>query len=179
MSFRLLPMERFAYSVRELVDHLAPEGDEEEKLRLLRQVRHWTNADLLTPLGEKNTGTGVSRKYGPDEVRKAAILRELSRFGLTVTKLEGMGDYLDYLAEGSEWRDAITDKRAIYLEMLWEPGDGTHAWRIAKADDLLDMLRPDWKPPHRRKKRAGGPPDPQFTSALVLSLNRIFAGVNV
>lgn len=172
-------MERFAYSVRELVDHLAPEGDEEEKLRLLRQVRHWTNADLLTPLGGKNTGTGTSRKYGPDEVRKAAILRELSRFGLTVTKLEGMGEYLDYLAEGDEWRDAVTGKRAIYLEMLWEPGDGTHAWRITKANDLLDMLRPDWKPNPPSRKGGIRIPAPRFTSALVLSLNSIFAGVKV
>ena len=166
-------MERFAYSVRELVDKLAPEDDEEEKLKLLRQVRHWTNADLLTPLGEKNTGTGVSRKYGPDEVRKAAILRDLARFGLTVNKLEGMGEYLDDLAKDPSWRDAITNKEAVYLELFWSP-DGAHAWSVARDEHLLAIMRPSWKPP-RLKNSKIKLPDPNFTSAIVLSLNRIFS----
>lgn len=170
-------MERFAYSVRELVDKLAPEEDEEEKLRLLRQVRHWTNADLLTPIGEKHTGTGVSRKYGPDEVRKAAILRELSRFGLTVTMLDGMGEALDFYAKRSEWRDAISGKDAIFLEMLWAP-DGAHAWNVVRYASLLAMMKPDWKP-RGSKKSDLSMIDLNFTRAAVLSLNRIFAHLKI
>jgi len=170
-------MERFVYSVRELVDKLAPEEDEEEKLRLLRQVRHWTNADLLTPIGEKHTGTGVSRKYGPDEVRKAAILRELSRFGLTVTMLDGMGEALDYHAKQSEWRDAISGKDAIFLEMLWAP-DGAHVWNLVRQASLLKMMHPDWKP-HHSKKSALPMINLDFTRAAVLSLNRIFAHLQI
>ena len=178
MSYMVGGMERFAYSVRELVDKLAPEGDETEKLRLIRQIRHWTNADLLTPQGKKHTGTGVSRQYGPDEVRKAAILRELGRFGMTVTQLEGMGEYLDGLAEDPSWRDAITGKRPVYLELFSTPDDEEQTWRVARDEPDLKQLHPDAKPLRIKigTKHTNGA---SYTSALVLSLNRIFARLSV
>lgn len=171
-------MERFAYSVRELVDKLAPEGDEDEKLRLIRQVRHWTNADLLTPQGKKHTGTGVSRKYGADEVRKAAILRELARFGMTVTQLEGTGEYLDMLTKDPSWRDAVTNKRPVYLELFTTPDDEDQTWRFARDEPDLRPIHPDAKP-SRLKVGNTTTQGPSYTSALVLSLNRIFARLKV
>ncbi len=171
-------MERFAYSVRELVDKLSPEGDEAEKLRLIRQIRHWTNADLLTPQGKKHTGTGVSREYGPDEVRKAAILRELTRFGMTVTQLEGTGEYLDMLADDPSWKDAITNKKPVYLELFSTPDDDGQSWQVARDEPDLKKIHPDAKPSILKigNKRL---PGASYTSALVLSLNRIFARLKV
>lgn len=169
MSSNLLPMERFAYSVRELVDLVAADDDEAGKLRLLRQVRHWTNEDLLTPIGQKHTGTGNARKYGADEVRKAAILRELASFGIPVATYEGMGESLDFHARRAEWKDAITGKDSIFLEMLWAPS-GMHVWNIVRHNALLSMMDPNWKP----RKVKGITPDMSFTRAIVLSLNRIF-----
>lgn len=74
---------------------------------------HWANADLLTPIGEKHTGTRVSRKYDLDEVRKAAILRELSRFGLTVTVLDGMGAAL-----GRAYMCLLLDKIIVRKDVI-------------------------------------------------------------
>tara|TARA_R110002074_G_C12554346_1_gene666932 strand:+ start:5400 stop:5903 length:504 start_codon:yes stop_codon:yes gene_type:complete len=162
-------MERFAYSVRELVDLVAADDDEGGKLRLLRQVRHWTNENLLFPIGEKHTGTGVARKYGPDEVRKAAILRELVSFGIPVATYEEMGESLDYYTRQSEWKDAISGKDAIFLEMLWT-SSRTQVWNVVRHDALLSMMSPKWKP----KKVGNFMPDMNFTRAIVLNLNRIF-----
>lgn len=178
MSYRLFDMERFAYSVREVAEKLSPEGDEGERLRLIRQIRHWTNADLLRPQGKKHTGTGVSRKYGPEEVRKAAILRELWRYGMTVTQLEGMGEYLDKLSDDPSWTDAVSGKRAVYLELLSTPDDETQSWLVARDTPDLKLLNPDTKP---SRVKIGGKnlPGPSHTAALVLSLNRIFERLRV
>lgn len=178
MSYRVRCMERFAYSVRELVEKLAPEADEEAKRRLIRQVRHWTNSDLLTPLGGKNTGTGISREYGPDEVRKAAILWELTRFGMTVPQLEGTGAYLDEIAKDPSWRDAVADKRPVYLELLRTPDDETQSWLLVRDVPDLRQLHPTQKT-RSLKSAMPATPEPSFTAALVLSLNRIFARLTV
>ena len=110
-------MERFAYSVRELVDLVAADDDEGGKLRLLRQVRHWTNENLLFPIGEKHTGTGVARKYGPDEVRKAAILRELVSFGIPVATYEEMDTGLE---RRTPRRLAFNDEPQMEAQEGWQ-----------------------------------------------------------
>lgn len=178
MSYRLFDMERFAYSVREVAEKLTPEGDEGERLRLIRQIRHWTNADLLRPQGKKHTGTGVSRKYGPEEVRKAAILRELWRYGMTVTQLEGMGEYLDDLSGDPSWADAANGKRAVYLELLSNPDDESQLWLVARDEPDLKVLDPANKPP-RIKVGSKSLPGISYSAALVLSLNRIFERLRV
>ncbi len=101
-------MSETTYTLKQMVSILAPAGDLDVAPRLARQLRHWTALDILAPIGGKRTGTGVSRRYSMDEVRKAAILVELSNYRVPSPVLE------DTFAEASEagrvrgnWRDAV------------------------------------------------------------------------
>src|SRR4051794_37184763 len=78
MSYNQL-MALDTYTLKEVAAVLCASGDPAEVERIARQVRHWTVADLLHPTGKKHTGTGRSRRYTADEIRKASILLELSR----------------------------------------------------------------------------------------------------
>lgn len=126
------------YSVKGVAERIAYKGDADEIRKIIRQLRHWTNADLLTPLGEKHTGTGVSRQYDADEVRKAAILLELSRYGVTVEMLEGFDEWTSLLRGTDRWKKAAEGKGEYFLQMAWEPGDdGGSVWTPNLTHGLL------------------------------------------
>lgn len=131
-------MSNETYSVKGVAERIAFRGDADEVRKIIRQVRHWTNADLLTPVGEKHTGTGVSRQYDADEVRKAALLLELSRYGVTVEMLENFDEWTDSLKRTDAWKKAAAGKGDYFLQMAWEPGeDGGTIWRPNISRGLL------------------------------------------
>ncbi|MGE3627686.1 MAG: hypothetical protein AB7G34_15075 [Hyphomicrobiales bacterium] len=184
-----------SYTVREiaaiLVDQEGWAGSPEYQSHLdkrLRQVRHWTACDYLRPLGKKHSGTGVARRYGPDEVRKAALLRELTRFGLTVTQLgEEFGDDLIRRASQKEWKEAIEGEKQILFQVVFEAGGSadqtTHAMNLVPAEkSLLRMLDPNVMAAEKRKRdsrstqgQTGDLPIPEFVSGLTISLTQLFA----
>jgi DNA-binding transcriptional MerR regulator len=62
----------------------------------IRRVRHWTNAGLLHPEDAVHSGTGRHRRYSYDQLYRAAILLELSRFSIPVGVLEEAIEWADF-----------------------------------------------------------------------------------
>ena len=155
-----------SYTLKQLVSIIAPPGDRETARRIARQVRHWTALDLLSPLSDKHTGTGVSRRYSADEVRKAAILVEFARYRIPAPVLE---DTFPTAAEDwparKAWRDAIAGTRPIFLHMAYN-GDVT-IYQFTDADAVTRALTP----------KNGAKIDPVFdvVSAIVINVTRLFA----
>jgi MerR HTH family regulatory protein len=71
----------------------------EVKQLLFDRVRHWTREGLLTPVGDKNPGTGRSRFYDESAVSKARVLNSLTEFGMTVRILHRICGFLDSNAD--------------------------------------------------------------------------------
>lgn len=188
-----------SYSVRDiaaiLVDQEGWYGTDNYQQKLdkrLRQVRHWTSYDYLRPLGSKHTGTGVARRYGPDEVRKAGLLRELTRFGLTVTQLgEEFGDSLEERAKQKEWQQAIDGKALILFQIVMPAGGDAQesGWAmnlVPAKKSLLKLLDPKVMAVEGRKRTADSKraqtkqlPLPNFVSALTISLTQLFRTLRV
>src|ERR671931_556707 len=92
-----------AYTLKQLVSLLPGSDDPAEAERIARQLRHWTAMDLLTPTGEKHTGTGVSRRYSEHEARKAAILLQMAyNEGMTMFQLLTPESRTNFLSPRSE-----------------------------------------------------------------------------
>lgn len=167
-------MSDTAYTIAELVDALAPDGSEAERLKLLRQLRHWTLNDLLRTTGRKHSGRGVHRRYDEHELIKAAILRELARYGTTVTQLNGFAAWIDRLSDSPLWRKAAAGTASVFLEMMWsETGDAF--WSIAEGTPRATLLDPV-KHPGRRIRRREDLAD--VYSAIVISLTKIMQRLN-
>lgn len=154
-----------ALTLKQLVETIAPSADAEEAGRIMRQVRHWTQRELLRPVGGKSTGTGVSRRYDPDEVRKAAILLELSHYRVPVPVLEDAFPLaMQHNVGGPAWRAAIAGKRPVMLQIAFN--EGMVQAQIVSERGQANMLT----------ARATTTDDPMLTpaSAIVLNLSRLF-----
>ena len=57
---------------------------EDDEPSLSRAVRYWAAEGLLRPKGAVHTGRGRNRSFEPDEVVRAGILFECSRWNVTV-----------------------------------------------------------------------------------------------
>lgn len=154
-----------AYTLKQLVETIAPAADADETLRTIRQVRHWTASDLLEPIEGKSTGTGISRRYSADEVRKAAILHELAHYRVPVPVLEdsfpqAMVNYLP----SSEWRAAVTGTRQVMLQLAYSAGS------------VQVQMIADPKTPNMLTARRLSQADPMMApaSAIVINLTRLF-----
>ncbi|HWI25466.1 MAG TPA: hypothetical protein VN668_00760 [Stellaceae bacterium] len=159
-------MSEPAYTLKQVVSLLAPANDPGAPARIARQVRHWTARDLLAPLGGKRTGTGVSRRYTADEIRKAAILLELSQYRIPAPVLEDSFDVASHdWPNRSDWDDAVAGRKSIFLYMTYSRH--ITAYQLAPADAVITMLEPA-----PEKKR-----EPMFEifSAIVINLTRLFA----
>ena len=188
-----------SYTVREMAAILVDQevsrewsGYQEQFDKRLHQVRHWTHCDYLKPIGKKHSGTGVARRYGADEVRKAALLRELTRFGMTVTQLgEEFGESLEERAAQKEWQQAIEGKTLIYYQVILPagstPDESGHAMNLVPAEkSLLRMLDPKYVAAEKRKrakrpKRSDLPEFPiqEFVSGLTISMTKLFATLDL
>ena len=95
------------YTVKDMARAIATDASDDAVRRAMRQVRHWTNNDLLTPRDGKDTGTGKSRVYDELEVYKAGIIQELSRYGVTVDMIDTIGGWLDIVSELDGWHQTV------------------------------------------------------------------------
>ena len=159
------------YSTRDLAARLAGQSTGKAFASALRQVQHWTELDHLATLGTKNTGTGRSRLYGHNELYKALILRELVRIGVRVAELEGFGEFLDGAVRlnAREWDAACAGTGEAYLQAHFGP-DGAMMWQVSGPNPNLKPLT--------NEARAASGATPRVTSAVVLNLTRLFAGVS-
>lgn len=162
-------MNHELYTLKEMAKILSSsfEGGDAEKCA--RKIRHWTLMDLLTPHGSKHTGTGVSRKYSLEEIRKAAILIELSRWKVPMTLLDDIFDtMIDEYADFDEWAIAIEAQANVFLSMSWTEDFVT--WHIGIHEPCLGTVAEPDDP--NELDDSGLFPRP--ASAIVINLTRIF-----
>ncbi|WP_374631659.1 hypothetical protein [Ferrovibrio sp.] len=154
---------RITYTLKELATLLSPQKDAEAVSRLARQLRHWTNEDLLQTVGAKHTGTGVSRRYAPEQVRLAAILMELNRYHVPITVLSECFETLtSEYSKRDEWKQAVQGKGAIYLMFAYS--DEFISAQLFSGQSRHPMLEP--------KGQISGKP---MVSAITINLSRLFA----
>lgn len=131
-------------TVKDIAERISFDGSEDGVARTLRQVRHWTQCDLLRTISEKNTGKGVPRFYEDEpSLLIAAILLELCRYGATVDILKPVADqlYEDWVEFGGmSMATAMTDLNA-YLQVAWtaDPVTGRFTGAQIHMFDELDQ----------------------------------------
>lgn len=162
------PPSRY-YSVKDVARAIAYQRDPETIQKVIRQVRHWTNHDLIRPIGDKTTGTGVSRIYDADGVRGAAIAQEHISWGLTAEDLCTLGESLDDWRTTKEWNDAVEGRKAIFMRVSWD----------RRADVLMTQINQkqiqSW--PDFPGNEITGPIRP--VSALTINLTALFKGIEL
>ncbi|MGY1503328.1 MerR family transcriptional regulator [Streptomyces sp. QTS52] len=94
-----------------------------------RALRFYEERGLLP--SPRRTATG-QREYGPDEVARVRVIRELLALGLTVADLRGFADRLGLLVDNPQRRCGYPDSDV--------PGAGVVDRRIAALDAEIDRL---------------------------------------
>jgi hypothetical protein len=153
-----------SYTLKDIALLLSPAGDAETVEKLARQVRHWTNLDLLQPLGKKHTGTGISRRYDHHQVLKALILSELSRYRVPVTVLdEAFATMMDHFATTPDWSEATTGERPVFL-------------MFGFSDDFVTMqlFTEATRHPLLAPKSPGAFGSSEIVSAITINLSALF-----
>jgi len=153
-------------TIKDITQAIAPDKSMDGLNRTLRQVRHWTQCDLLRPRQQKNPGKGSPRLYNEDPtIMIAAILLELNRYGATVDVLRPVAEalYADELENGGDVLFmAMNDEANAFLQVVWIEDEKTkkftgalinlfHDFDAAEEDEL-------WTDP---------------SSSVVLNLNKI------
>ncbi|MFF3941048.1 MerR family transcriptional regulator [Streptomyces phaeofaciens] len=94
-----------------------------------RALRFYEERGLLAP--PRRTAAG-QRDYGPGEVARVRVIRELLALGLTVEDLRAVADRIDVLVENPRRRCGPPDSDA--------PGSGVVDRRIAALDTEIERL---------------------------------------
>ncbi len=163
------------YTVKDLASMTALAKDAETVNRVMRQIRHWTNSDVLRPFGPKRTGTGVSRVYDVHGAHKAAILVELSRYSVTVEMLHGFDEWCGEAVDSEDWQLAVEGGGPFFIAVTWTPGEpGEGHWCVLSDDELLAMMTGDMQ------TLSDTTADFEFleaSSLVVINLTQVFARV--
>ena len=168
-------MVEILYTVKDLAPMTALSDDPEMINRVMRQIRHWTNMDVLRPFGPKSTGTGVSRVYDTHGARKSAILVELSRYGVTVEMLWGFDEWCDEAADTEDWQKACEGHGPFYICVTWDPIErGPGNWMVLSDDELFAMVTGD---PESAFKNDLDPEILTASSLIVINLTTVFARI--
>ncbi|MEQ8442530.1 MAG: hypothetical protein RIM33_17160 [Alphaproteobacteria bacterium] len=134
-------MSEHLYTVKDIAAAISMTGELDEVQRLMRQIRHWTNNDILIPLGGKRTGTGVSRVYKDVEVYKAAIVSELVRYGITVEMIAQIAEWFEMLEGTSQWQNAIAGNEDFFLQFAFHSPLETSMFKpLFKGEKLVINL---------------------------------------
>lgn len=160
------------YELNEAVAALAKSATPDEVNRILRHIRHWTVMDLLKPAGDKYTGTGRSRKYTAEEIRKAAVFEELSRWKVPMTLV---ADSFDTVLEdyGDIWAMAAKGTKPVFLTMTW---NSTFInWKMTTNEPSLHIIQ-DHAGAKAKSKNA---PIELPSSAIVINLSRLLRSINL
>lgn len=94
-----------------------------------RALRFYEERGLLPPA--RRTATG-QREYGPDDVARVRVIRELLALGLTVEDLRSVADRIGLLVENPQRRCGQPDSDV--------PGSGVVERRLAALDTEIDRL---------------------------------------
>lgn len=124
------------WTVKDLAELVSFDPSDEGISRTIRQLRHWTENDVLRTAGEKKSGKGIPRLYHPEPALQiSAILIELARYGVTVDALKMVADELWDTDEGyMAVSTALTDIPSM-LQLSWtfDPATG----KVQSASVLL------------------------------------------
>lgn len=160
-------MSAETYTLKQLVARLAPKASPKEAAQLMRRIRHWTAANLLQPIGGKDTGTGVSRRYDERELQRAAILAELERYRVPVPIIDQFPLSMDNYQSSQAWRDALEGKRPVFLQLAWN--EMTTMWTLTPDIPQVLLLAPKGKV-HSHADALN-----ECVSAIVVNLTGVFA----
>jgi DNA-binding transcriptional MerR regulator len=100
---------------------LSAENRKKIEAALRERIRHWTREGLISPIGEKNPGTGRHRQFEEDVLVNVAILTALAGVGMQVgDQREVLLSAMKYIR--SPWIDGSVVKRFVYLKIsITEP----------------------------------------------------------
>lgn len=108
-------------TVKDIAERISFSNSSAEVARVLRQVQHWTQNDLLETVNFKKTGRGYARLYKDDPTLLfAAVFQELSLYGMTVEILKPISKHLHETYEEEyhdAWFGAMTDEYCGYLQI--------------------------------------------------------------
>lgn len=124
--------------------------------------------DLLVPHGKKHTGTGKSREYSIPEIRKAAILMELSRWKVPMPVFsDTFRTMVDEYENLVEWESAINAIDNVFLSLAWTEDDVN--WQIAAGEPrLVAVTEPEFPGELDDYQNPFALP----TSAMIINLSR-------
>lgn len=154
-------------TIKDITQAVAPDKSVDGLNRTLRQVRHWTQCDLIRPRQQKNPGKGSTRVYDEDPtIMVSAILLELNRYGATVDILGPVSNaiYADTIAEGGDdvLFMAMNNEANAFLQVVWIEDEKTKKFTGASINLFHDFDASEedelWTNP---------------TSSIVLNLNKI------
>jgi len=152
-------------TLKDVAQRIAFSKSEAAISRVARQVRHWTQNDLLKPYGAKQTGTGIPRLYKEEPTLDiAAILLELSRYGATVEIMKSAADalYDDVENGGDTVFLATTDEGTAYLQVAWSEDPETGKF----TDAMVHMFeKSPWNEP--------GDAHTAPSSSILINMNRV------
>jgi hypothetical protein len=116
------------YSVSEIAEKIGRPG---EDMRVVGdRIRNWTREGLLTPIGEKNPGTGRSRQYPETALLDALVLTTLTEsVGLQVVKVHGFADVFKHVR--------------LFLKSQSKSSTLLVIARDARSDSYVSLQRPD------------------------------------
>lgn len=154
-------------SVKDIAQCVAPDNSLDAMNRTLRQIRHWTQSDILRPENAKNTGTGTPRIY-PEEptLFLAAVLLELHRYGATVDIMKPVADtiYDDWVDGSAESQFFVqTNEATMLLQLAWTVDPETGRFNDVNVNLYHDYVG-----------LSEGELDKQPCSSIVLNLNQIY-----
>ena len=132
-------------TVKDIAECIAFDKSEDGINKTIRQVRHWTQSDLLRPYSEKTTGKGIPRLYAVEPtVHIAAFFIELTRYGVTVDILKLVSDELyehefdEFGPEGWYVSTALTHMNS-FLQVAWRTDLKTGQFIGAEINLFDDM----------------------------------------
>ena len=166
------------YTLREVAALVSKSSDPNVIERLARQIRHWTAEDLIETIGEKHGGTGVHRRYDAKGVRRAAIIEELVRYGITIAALDTFGEYLEINEGKEDWESAIVGEKIVFLSYAKSTEEGGLSIMQVGTRNFYDPL--SLLEAVKNEDYGAGVLDVQeFASILVINLTKIFSRLDL
>ncbi|MEQ8710610.1 MAG: hypothetical protein RIC36_16630 [Rhodospirillales bacterium] len=110
-------------TVKDIADLIAFDRTDQGVSRTMRQLRHWTENDLIRTCSEKKTGKGIPRLYEEQPTLEiATVLLELSRYGANIDILQHVSKelYEHWDGDGGLYILQTETENNSYIQVSWE-----------------------------------------------------------
>src|SRR5690349_10925628 len=134
-----------------------------------RRIRHWASVGILETAGTAFPGQGRGREYGPEAVYLAAVLNELSKYGIPLGGLRAVADSVNHVLAagdpmGSLWQAAKTGAPVVLSFAMRHRDDDGFGVAAFSIDDAGAESNPFFPPS-------------EGSSALLIDLRGLFNGL--